>query len=177
MSSFSDFQSKLDDLNKRARVFTRDKRNRSDLYQVISDCMSICEQAERRGFTKRIREMVEVRKSESETLDPKADHIDIIGRYIFEPTSGKNNAWRYIASIREAYKRQLSSETIIQWLTNHGGLSALFFERKVTRDTVSTRLLRLNSTIILPKRGTFTLKLKRTYNGYFDVVSNSGEPK
>ena len=181
MSSFSDFQSKLDDLNKRARLFTSDKRHRTDLYQVIADCMTICEEAERRGFTKRIRELVEARSSGGKKgrvyFEATADKVDIIGRYIFEPTSGRANSWRYIASIKEAYKRQLSSDDIAQWLTDNGGLSALFFERKVTRDTVSTRLLRLNSTIILPKRGTFTLKLKRTYNGYFDVVSNSREFK
>jgi hypothetical protein len=72
-------------------------------------------------------------------------------------------------------KRQILSDTLVDWVQENGGLLTLYQgrERSVTQFRVKT--LHLNSRVTVPKDGMVTLTLRRDGRGFFDVLSRNGE--
>jgi hypothetical protein len=161
-------------LKKRASFFITQRRKDVDLYQVLADCMALCERARDTGDLPRLQ--AEFLKSEQARgkrayFERDADEYLIVGRYVFEPEVNRAACWRYVATMREAAKRQISASQLVEWLRGQGGINALFKTRPVAARTASTKTLHLTSAVTVPKDGPFTLTLRREPNGFFCVVA------
>ncbi len=176
MDRFEVFKGSIDAMCVRARFFVTQRRKDSELYHLLADCMALCEAAVKEGFVENIRQQVLARASGQKKgrcyFEQGADPTLVIGRYIFErDAADRANAWRYIASLREAAKAGISAQDLAGWLKANGGVNALFRQRPVESRSVKTKTLSLAQAIECPKDTPFTLVLRRREYGIFEVVS------
>lgn len=171
-------------LKQRAAFFISQRRKDIDLYEVLADCMALCERARDTGELKRLqddflaRERARARergRRRRTYFERDADEYLIVGRYVFEPEVSRAACWRYTATMREAAKRQISPANLVTWLREQGGINALFATRPVAARTAKTKTLHLTSAVTVPKDAPFTLTLQREPNGFFRVVEPSNE--
>lgn len=161
-------------LKSRAAFFISQRRKDIDLYQVLADCMSICERASLDGEVDRLRrEFLDRQKDDGRRayFEGDPDVYLIVGRSVFEPEVNRAACWRYTATMREAAKRQIRSGELVEWLRSSGGINALFRARPVEARTARTKTLHLNAPIEIPKDKPFTLTLRRDDRGFFDVMN------
>lgn len=161
-------------LKSRAAFFISQRRKDIDLYQVLADCMAICERADLDGEVQRLRsDFLARQKQEGRRayFEADPDVFLIVGRSVFEPEVNRAACWRYTATMREAAKRQIRSGELVEWLRSSGGINALFRARPVAARTARTKTLHLNAPIDIPKGEPFTLTLRRDDRGFFDVLN------
>lgn len=169
-------ESDIADLKGRAAFFISQRRKDIDLYQVLADCMAICERASLEGEVDRLRrDFLARQKDEGRRayFEGDPDVFLIVGRSVFEPEVNRAACWRYTATMREAAKRQIRSTDLVEWLRSQGGINALFRARPVEARTARTKTLHLNEPLDVPKDEPFTITLKRDARGFFDLVRTS----
>lgn len=178
MTSHCSIAATIDDqiaaLKGRARFFISQRRKDVDLYQVLADCMAICERAELDGDIDRLRADFIAREratGKRAYFERDADAFLIVGRSVFAPEVNRAACWRYTATMREAAKRQIRPGELVDWLRSQGGINALFKARPVEARTARTKTLHLNAQIKVPKDAAFTITLRRDARGFFDVVA------
>lgn len=167
-------EQQIADLKGRARFFISQRRKDVNLYQVLADCMAICERAELDGEIDRLRaDFLERERATGKRayFERDADVFLIVGRCVFEPEVNRAACWRYTATMREAAKRQIRSTELVDWLRQEGGINALFRARPVQARTATTKTLHLNAPVEVPKDAPFTITLRRDERGFFDVVA------
>lgn len=158
-----------------AARFVCARRHDVALYSLLADCMAICRECEATGRSEEMRQLALDRLQRDAIgrryLERDPDIYLIVGRYVFEADAGRAACWRYIATLREAAKRQIAPADLAGWLAENGGINALFRARPVAARSVRTRTLHLTDAVEVPRNGIFTLRLKRAANGFFDVVA------
>ncbi|MBA4282018.1 hypothetical protein [Ralstonia sp.] len=172
-SFHSTFRQDVAALKSRAAFFISQRRKDVDLYQVLADCLAICERAELSGEVEALRGehlAAERARGKRAYFEQGADVFLIVGRAVFEPEVNRAASWRYTATLREAAKRQIRSVELVEWLREQGGINALFKARPVEARTARTKTLHLNAQVEVPKDGPFTLTLRRDARGFFDVL-------
>lgn len=163
------------DLRSRASFFANKRRKDVELYQVLAECLAICETVERERSLPELIEQFLAQRSEGVSgrryLESNPDVYLVVGRLVFEQESNRAACWRYTATLREAAQLQIASSGFVEWLRTNGGINALFKARKVAARTAQTKTLHLNNSVEVPKTGVFTLTLQRDHRGFFDVIS------
>jgi hypothetical protein len=166
---------RLVSLRTRAAFFVAMRRKDVALYDVIADCLAVCEDCLRNGTVSDMRNIATSQAAldgrNRSYFESSADIYLIIGRHVFEGTDKRRDAaWRYTATMREAAKAGIASTDLAKWLRENGGINALFRSRTVQSRTSRTKTLHLSSQIEVPKDAPFTITLQRRSDGVFDVI-------
>jgi hypothetical protein len=165
----------IESLRSRAGFFRKQRRSDGELYHLLAQCLAMCEQCDRDpGLLDALKEAHLASLEGRRYFETGADAPLVVGRMVFGGGHGREAAWRYTACMREAQKRQIASGDLPGWLMEHGGLNALFLGRPVKSRTAATKILHLSSRIRVPKDENFTVTLRRTERGHFDVISIIG---
>lgn len=173
----STFDEELAALREKAKAFPV-RRSDGELYGLLAAMSAMCERAE---AEKRIEEL-RARALEYALLTGRphfqsdADVFIVVGRLVFEGDKGREAAWRYTAALREARRRNIRSEDLARWLSENGGINALFKTRPVERRSRTTRTLHLTSGVEMPKDREITLTLRDNGAGFYDVVRREERP-
>lgn len=160
----------------RAGFFVTQRRKDRNLYALLAETMALCETVRREGLEEALRQDIVARDLHGRNrvyVEQGSDVFLIVGRFVFEPEINRAASWRYTAALREADKRGLRSDELVEWLRSQGGINALFLARPVQARTARTKTLHLNTQITVPKDGAFTVTLRRDHRGFFDVVEQS----
>ncbi|WP_147707818.1 hypothetical protein [Microvirga massiliensis] len=106
-------------------------------------------------------------------IENGSDEFTLVCRFVFaDLRSGteRSNASRYAHCLREAAKRQIGSATLVEFLKEEGGINALFLGRPLSRQTVTTKTLRLTEPITVGKGVKFTVTLIRNPDNTYSVI-------
>lgn len=180
MSDIHNLQQRVEALRTKAQADGLPvRRADAQLYAILAECLSICEEAQVTNNVRALAEAVaqSVAGTEHESgrgrryFERRSDVFVVVTRAVLEGVDNRNSVYRYALTLREAARRGLTSGTLEDWLLQNGGVNALYRTRPVStrRNTVST--LHLTSPVEVPRDGAFTLTLRRSANGYFDVLS------
>ena len=166
------------------------RRKDGKLYQLLAECLGICEEVIAARQEAALREMVRVSvdarnpdiwgKGRAESNNGKgrryaeagSDAFILVARYVLTDVDGRNSHYRYATTLREAHKRQIAAANLVTWLGENGGVNALYRPTTMKGDANQTRQLYLNQRITFPRKGEFTLTLRHDGKGFFDVVSS-----
>lgn len=167
----------IEALRSRAGFFRKQRRSDAELYHVMAGCLAMVERCDREpGLLDALKAAHLASLEGRRYFESGADAPLVVGRMVFGGGHGRVAAWRYTACLREARKRQITSDDLPGWLNENGGLNALFLGRPVKSRTAAVKILHLSSRIRVPKDKPFTMTLRRTERGHFDVISiNGGE--
>lgn len=155
------------------------RRKDAALYSLLSECLGICEDVLRDGLLPELREAirvsVDIRGANNagkgrRYAETTSDAYILVARAVLSDVDNRNSVYRYAVTLREAGKRQIRSADLVQWLTDNGGVRALYLARPLDACDASTKTLHLNSAVEYPKSGTFTLTLRWDGIGFFDVI-------
>jgi hypothetical protein len=145
------------------------------LYRILSGVLELCEanpieQEElRRAYADK-----PLPEGKNRTYVEKGSDIyQLACRYIFHGAEHRANVNRYAIALRRATERQLRSHDLIAWLAGNGGINALYVTRPLDREVVKTKCLRLDVPITVTKGQEFTLRLIRTPENSYRVLSMS----
>ena len=179
-NSLHNLQQRIEDLRAKAQADGLPvRRADAQLYAILAECLSICEEAQETDSVRVLAEAVaqSVAGSEHDNgrgrryLERRSDVFTVVARAVLEGVDNRNSVYRYALTLREAARRGLTSAVLEDWLLQNGGVNALYRTRPVSarRNTLST--LHLTSPVEVPREGVFTLTLRRSANGYFDVLN------
>ena len=159
---------------KDAEFFIGKRRKDIELYALIGKVQIICEIAQGTTMQSALEKAVvektkALRSSNRAYFEKDADIFRIVGRYVFGPLD-RNSGWRYAATIREAHKRGIAGKDLPRWLSENGGLNALFRARPTSTKQYSGKTLFLRQAISFEPDTPFTITLIRRSDGLFDVV-------
>lgn len=164
---------RIDRAKSRAGFFITQRRRDVDLYGLLAECLTACEEIEAGGLIETVRQRVAEKPTNGRNrtyAEASSDVFVVVGRYVFEPEMNRVASWRYSATIREAAKAGIRGADLVGWLRENGGINALFKGRPVNARTARTKTLNLNQQIEVPKDAPFTLTLQRDHRGFFDVA-------
>jgi hypothetical protein len=164
------------------------RRKDGKLYALLAECLSICEEVIRDGMVEELRQIArvsvderrprgEVTRAESNNgkgrryVEAGSDAYILVARYVLAGVDGRNSHYRYATTLREAGKRQIAATDLAEWLTENGGVNALYRPTTMKPETNQTRQLYLNQRIKFPREGAFTITLRHDGKGFFDVVA------
>lgn len=162
------------------------RRKDSELYRLLADCLAICELVERDGLKERLREEIAVsvnirnqsNKGKGRRYVELGSDIPVtVCRFVLDGVDNRSSVYRYATCLREAAKRQIRSDALVDWVQKNGGLVTLYQGRKRGVTQFQVKTLHLNSRVNVPKDGMVTLTLRRDMRGFFDVVSHNAIPR
>ena len=166
-------------LKARADQLIRAHRKDADLYQLLADCLHVCEQAIATGSIDNLKgEFITRRRAETKRrvyFEKDADIYLIVGRMVFDEKKNRQAGWRYTATLRQAAQRGVTSGQLPEYLATHGGINSLFKTRPVAARLATTRVLNLNTAVTVIKDTPFTLTLRRDPRGFFDVLHQEND--
>lgn len=171
----SDIQERISGVKAKAGFFLTKRRKDGELYSVLAEVLSICEDVERLGLVDQMREAVRNQTTDGRNrvyTERGSDIYVVVGRAVFEPEVNRSASWRYSACLREAGKRKIKSQELVGWLADNGGINTLFKGRGVLSKSVTTKTLNLNQSIEVDKHKPFTITLKMDNRGFFDVIAS-----
>jgi hypothetical protein len=177
----------------RARAFNGGvpvRRKDGKLYQLLAECLLICEEVISAGQETELREMVrvsvDVKRPETwatglgrqasnngrgrRYAESRSDAFILVARYVLTGVDGRNSFYRYATTLREAHKRQIAGADLVKWLGHNGGVNALYRPATIKGESYMTRQLQLNQRIAFPRDQAFTLTLRHDGKGFFDVI-------
>lgn len=155
------------------------RRKDKALYGLLAGCMFICEKVERENLHDELRTHIRISvdiRGENNAgkgrryAEKMADVTVLVCRYVLQ-NDNRNSMYRYAATLREAFKHQIPSTELVEWLTKNGGVNALYKSRPVTARSVKLKVLNLTTAIEVSKVEPFTITLKYNGKGGFDVVN------
>lgn len=162
------------------RAFAEEKRvpirqHNRDVYAVLASCMKFCGEVQSEGLEQELRQALthetHVRNGKgSRRLKPHSDVYNMVCRYVFGHRSDRSSLGKYAQVIREAANRQISPDSLEQWLVDNGGARALYLRVQTKNKEHITQTLHLKRGIKYPKEGEFCLTLRYDGAGFFDVV-------
>ena len=178
---FTLLQSKLDTIRHRAHNDGLPVRRKDGaLYRLLADCLSLCEWVQQEGLESQVRDCLRVhvnRRGEDNRgrgrkyVEHASDVYTVVCRYALGDFETRANYTRYAVAIREAAKRQIRGDGLAVFLSDQGGVMALYNARPNPARFMTSRTLHLNSPVTVPKAGPFTLTLSRDYRGFFTVIA------
>jgi hypothetical protein len=163
------------------------RRKDGKLYALLATCLAICEDIAANQREADLREVfrvsIDARNPEvwgrgraagnngrgRRYANQSSDTYVLVMRYVLDDEDSRGNRSRYASALREAVRQGATSQTLVQWLTENGGINTLFRARPVAASHVTTKTLTLNQSVTLPKNGTVVLRLKMDHRGFFDV--------
>lgn len=163
------------------------RRKDGQLYALLAECLTICEEVEREGMFEELRQIAvthvderrprgEVTRAESNNgkgrryVEKGSDCYILVARYVLAGVDTRNSTYRYAVTMREAAKRQISGADLADWLAKNGGVNALYAPAAYLKDSHRTKTLHLTESVEFPRVGEFTLTLRHNGKGFFDVV-------
>lgn len=163
-----------------ARVMAADtglpvRRKDAALYGLIAACLGICERVDREGLQDELREAVRVSVDIRGAGNAgrgrrfamfESDVYILVARYVMAADQ-RNNPYRYAAAMREAAKRQIRSDALVDWLAEHGGVRALVLQVPKRR---TIRVLHLTEAVEYLPGVPLNLSLMATPIGTFQVL-------
>lgn len=153
------------------------------LYDLLAKCMALTNRCLRSPQDRAELEqlfLAQPHYGNRRYIENGSDEYLLVCRFVFPDGLRKGertNASRYAHCLREAAKRQIRSNELSAWLKENGGVNALYLRRPLTRTTLCRKTLYLTESIEVPKEGEFTLTLRPTPDGWFDVVALVAETK
>jgi hypothetical protein len=164
------------------------RRKDGKLYQLLAECLGICEEVNSAGMFEELRQLAVVRVNERQPrgtvtraesnngrgrkwVEKGSDAFILVARYVLAGIDGRNSHYRYAVTMREAAKRQIAAADLVQWLGENGGVNALYRPTTMKNAANQTRQLYLNQRITFPREGEFTITLRHDGKGFFDVVT------
>ena len=157
-------------LRTRARFFVSQRRKDVELYELLADCLAVCESLGDADEIEALKSEVVCRTNGRSYFENGADVFLVVGRYVFGTEKARAATWRYTATLREAHNRGIKSGDLVEFLRASGGINRLFKERPVEARTTKTKTLNLNSAITVPKDQVFSVRLERDTRGFFNVL-------
>lgn len=157
------------------------KRSSLELYRILAGCMALAMRCRDPDEAAALRRLVLDRSRGEESrsyVEAGSDEFVLVCRYVFSSGSAsanRSNASRYASALREAAVRQIRPEDLSRYLRHNGGINALFLTRPLAALAVTTRTLRLNSPVTVPKGAAFTLTFRRRPDGTFDVIHGESD--
>ena len=149
-----------------------------DLYRVLQQCLGLCEAC--RGDERAVEQLRQAIVAEAAGTRSYVEHGSdvyvVVCRYVFAKDESRANTCRYAHALREAAKLGLDSSSLYSWLAKNGGVNALYLRRPLEAAVVSTKLIRLDRSVTVPKAGEFALTLERRSDNVFAVVGVSPAP-
>ena len=164
-------------IKSRAELFPA-RRSDSELYVLLSDCMSLAarvahdEQAKEALKARTIADDL-ARGAKRSYFERDADEFLIVGRFMFGGVKARAACWRYTSCMREASKMGVDADNLADWLSKNGGINSLFKRRKVSKRTRVTKIINLNTAIEIPKSRVVSIKIRDDGKGFYDVISVS----
>lgn len=167
------------------------RRKDGRLYTLLADCLTLCEEVLRDNLEPELREAVRVTvdarnpeiwgSGRTQSNNGKgrrfamanADAFLLVSRYVLTDLDNRNSHYRYALTLREAANRQIKGSDLAYWLSNNGGVNALYIPGGKRAETRNTKHLYLNQAVRFPATGTFTLILEHDGKGYFNVMNIS----
>jgi len=156
------------------------RRKDKALYNLLAECLGICEDVLRGDLLLELREAVRVSVDirgagnagkGRRYAENGSDAYILVARAVLEDVDNRNSVYRYAGTLREAANRQIKSSQLAQWLVENGGVRALYLARPVATCNALTKTLHLNSQIKYPKNKPFSMTLRYDGKGFFDVLS------
>lgn len=173
----SDIHTKIAAVREQASFFVTKRRRDIELYDLLSKALALCEEAEQGGHLEDLRQVLTEKNRRGDRnrtyANAGSDVYLLVGRLVFEregDTSRRACAWRYTAAMREAHKRGVRSDGLVEWLRENGGINTLFRGRPVAARSAITKTLHLNQPIAIPKGEPVTIRIQRDARGFFDVL-------
>ena len=176
--SLREFDNKVALIKGRASFFMAKRRKDAELYQVIAESMRLCEIVTDKGLVEAVKQRVIDKGAKTKKrsyFEKESDVYLIVGRYVFEPEISREASWRYTATMREAARHGLTSETVVEWLSKNGGVNGLFRTRNKKSRNTKIKTLHLDRPVHFHEDRPFTVTLKRMPNGFFEVIHQTGK--
>jgi hypothetical protein len=151
------------------------RRKDGTLYALLAKCLAICEKVQRERIEDDLREAVRVRvnirgqnnKGKGRRYaENGSDAFVLVCRYVLSDDA-RNSPYRYATTLREASRRQIPSDDLFEWLTENGGVQALFLTRPLEAKSARCKIFHLTESIEYPKAGEFTVTLAYDGRGHF----------
>lgn len=163
------------------------RRKDGKLYALLSECLSICEDVIAQDMFEELRQLARVSVNERKPrgtvtraegnngrgrnyVEKGSDAFILVCRYVLKGVDERNSSYRYATTLREAHRRSIKSVDLATWLSENGGVNALYGRAIYKSEVYSKRTLHLNEPISFPREGEFTITLKHDGKGFFDVV-------
>jgi hypothetical protein len=178
-----DLDARLDAIRKRASDGGMPVRRKDrQLYGVLADCLTLCEDVEREGLLPELRRAVRVSvdiRGQGNAgkgrryVETGSDVFILVSRFALEGHDNRNSFYRYASTLREAAKRQIRGADLEEWLSSNGGVKALYLSRPVVTKSYCLRTIHLRDSIEYPRNRSFTITLRWDGQGAF-FVEKSG---
>jgi hypothetical protein len=160
------------------------RRKDGALYALLAECLAICEEVISTNMFEELRRLAvvsvnhrqprgTVTRAESNNgrghnyVEKNSDAFILVSRYVLSGSDERNSSYRYATTLREAYRRNIPSDQLKDWLTENGGVQALFLTRLVNAKSARAKTLHLTEAIDYPKTGEFVLILEYNGRGHF----------
>ena len=145
------------------------------LYRILAGALGLCEAnpTDQEELRRAYAEKPKADGKNRSYVEKGSDIYQLACRYIFHSTDNAANVNRYAITIRRAAERQIRSEDLITWLSQNGGINALYMTRPLERATIVTKSLQLETAITVQKDQPFTLRLIRTAENKYRVLTLS----
>ena len=169
----NNIEERLVTTREKAKQVVPGRRDMQQLYTILAECLSLCEDIDREGRLEEFKEKYKSLYSKGTSrkyFESRADSYLVVCRFVFEQEKRRDACWRYTAALREAAKRQISSAHLIEWLKFNGGISTLFIGRNEGKTVSTDKTLHLNRPINTLLGQAFTVTLRRDNRGRFDVL-------
>lgn len=158
-------------------VVNRHQKNSSlELYRVLARCAVLCDVVRQSNSAREeLRALIAASSQRRSYVERDSDEFTLCCRYVFAGDESHANMSRYASSLREAHKLAVRHDELFAWLSKNGGVNALHMRRPNQREHVSTKCLRLDRSIRVPKQGQFTVTLQRDINNVYTVIEAPDE--
>jgi len=156
-----------------AKFFVNRRRKDVELYGILAECLSICEQIEAEDRLAEFKSMLLTKPLNGRNrsyVEKDSDVCLVVGRYIFEPELNREACWRYTVVMREAMARQIKSHQLVDYMRKSGGIHSLFQNRDRERVSRGVKTLYLDRQIECSVGETVSLSLMRKNDGSFTVL-------
>lgn len=170
------FLADLEVVKKKAKAFPV-RRSDQELYGVLSACLHMAYRVQREGIFEDVKSaFIKQERSRKEGknyhVDSRSDIPLVIGRLVFTEEKGRNAAYRYCVVLREAMEREIQPQELVSYLTENGGMNALYRHRdRKIKGSEKKQTLFLLDPITVPTSGKFILELEDAGSGYYKVHS------
>lgn len=140
------------------------RRKDNQLYEILAECLSVCEEVIRDNLIAELREVTRVSVNERQArgtvsraesnngkgrryVNATSDAFTVVTRFVMWESETSANLSRYSSCIREAHKRGISPRMLPSWLRQNGGFVALYRDRQDRAVIRSTRTLYLDAPV------------------------------
>ena len=169
------------------------RRKDRQLYGVLAECLGICQDVIRDKAEGQLRDAVRVSVDERNPeiwgkgraagnagrgkryAERTSDAYVLVCRFVLEGSENYATRSRYAAALREAAKRQIAPDDLVNWLASNGGVRALYLRRPNVKPVMSSKTLYLNSPVTFRAGEAFTVTLQYDGIGGFHVISEAAQ--